>query len=148
LSLKFVNASCSVACRQSSTDENGGGISGSGFYRLQLSVTNGGQIPILKGNNSIASISGAFYLSMSIQITARIVCDDCGAIVSGKIETRSTYAKSAYWSAINEARRRNWMPLAHGRYGTRIHYCQICAGKHTANKWAGKLKNTAMDFSK
>jgi hypothetical protein len=84
---------------------------------------------------------------MSVQITARIVCDDCGTTVSGKIETRSTYAKSAYWSAIDEARRKNWMPLAHGRYGSKKHYCQICAEKHTANQQAGKLKSTAMDFS-
>jgi|ERR1700728_3762043 hypothetical protein len=85
---------------------------------------------------------------MSVQITARIICDDCGAFVSGKVETRSTYAKGAYWSAVDEAKKRNWMPLASGQYSARRHYCQVCAGRHIANKYAGKLKATAMDFNK
>ncbi len=69
---------------------------------------------------------------MSVQITAQIICDDCGAVVSGMVETRSTYAKRAYWSAVNEATKRNWMPLACGQYGTRRHYCNICAASHIA----------------
>jgi hypothetical protein len=84
---------------------------------------------------------------MSVQITARIICDDCGVFVSGKPESRSTYAKCAYWSALAEAKKKNWMPVASGQYHTKRHYCQVCAGRHIANKHAGKLKANSMDFN-
>jgi hypothetical protein len=67
---------------------------------------------------------------MSVQITAKIICDDCGAAVSGEVETKSTYAKRAYWSALGEAKKRNWMLLARGHNRTRKHYCNSCAVKH------------------
>jgi hypothetical protein len=85
---------------------------------------------------------------MSIQITARIICDNCGAGVSGTPEARLTYAKDAYWSAVDEAKKRNWMSLACGQFSTRRHYCQVCAGRHIANKRAGKLKATGTEINK
>lgn len=64
-------------------------------------------------------------LEMSVQIQAKLICDTCGEVIEGPVETRSTLGMRSYWKAIEEAHRRHWMFMP--RYGRHKHLCQKCA---------------------
>jgi hypothetical protein len=62
---------------------------------------------------------------MSIEIVAKIICDTCGASITGEIERSATFAKNAYWNALAKAQKSHWLMLP--RYGKHKHLCQSCA---------------------
>jgi hypothetical protein len=62
---------------------------------------------------------------MSIEIRARIICDTCGAVIEGPVETSATLGLRTYWRAMDEAKKRHWLTLP--RYGKHKHLCQPCA---------------------
>ena len=62
---------------------------------------------------------------MSVEIRAKIICDGCGAVVEGKIQTRTAHGMESYWSAKKEVMLLRW--LINQKYGLPKHYCQKCA---------------------
>lgn len=66
---------------------------------------------------------------MSIEITAKICCDGCTAIVEGDTILRSTLAFRAPASAKENAESAGWMTLDHGRYYPNRHFCPACQDK-------------------
>jgi hypothetical protein len=62
---------------------------------------------------------------MSVQITATIKCDNCGAEIHGDMQTNTAQGATAYWSAKRKAVKNRWLIL--NRYGVSRHLCQPCA---------------------
>jgi hypothetical protein len=68
---------------------------------------------------------------MSVEITAKIICDNCGDAVIGDVQTTTAQGQTAYWSAKRKAKQMQWMMLT--RYGTARHLCQPCADGQTSS---------------
>lgn len=66
---------------------------------------------------------------MSLEITAVLYCDGCGASIQSYIERRSTHAASVYYALQTEAKQAKWTFINRGGFHTRTHYCPDCADK-------------------
>lgn len=62
---------------------------------------------------------------MSVEIRAKIICNQCGAEIHGWLQTSTSQGQESYWSACREAKRRHWMFLH--RYGKTKHLCDKCS---------------------
>lgn len=69
---------------------------------------------------------------MSLEIQARLICDNCGAVVQGKVCHRSTLSGESYWDAAKQAAAAKWITVSRGRYRRPAHYCNLCADKPVA----------------
>ena len=66
---------------------------------------------------------------MSLEITAKIICDNCRAEIVGPIVRKSTRQAKSYWDAKRTAEANGWLIVSRGRYRTQAHYCRDCADK-------------------
>ena len=66
---------------------------------------------------------------MSLEITARLTCDNCGSVVTGATCHRSTRAAESYWDAMETAKKNGWVTVSRGRFRKPAHYCKDCADK-------------------
>lgn len=69
---------------------------------------------------------------MSLEITAKLICDNCRAEIIGKMCNRSTRSGESYWDAKRTADKNGWLTVSRGRYRTPAHYCKDCADKPVA----------------
>jgi hypothetical protein len=65
---------------------------------------------------------------MSLEIITRLICDNCGSIITGKTGSRSTLCGESYWDASKQAQKAGWVTVSRG-YRKPAHYCKECADK-------------------
>lgn len=66
---------------------------------------------------------------MSLEITAKLICDNCRAEIIGKTGNRSTHSTESYGDAKRTAEKTGWITVSRGRYRKPAHYCKACADK-------------------
>lgn len=64
---------------------------------------------------------------MSLEISAKIICDGCGSEVHGKKEHRGTHAIGPYFWAKRFAKELGWVTQSGGKYRVQKHFCAGCA---------------------
>lgn len=76
---------------------------------------------------------------MSVEIRVRLVCDNCGAAIDGKVGYKTTWWFESYVDAQKQANEARWMTLP--RYGKTRHLCGSCAdGKPVASMESGRVE--------
>ncbi len=66
---------------------------------------------------------------MSLEIAAKLICDNCRCEIIGKTCNRSTRSGESYWDASRTAAKNGWLTVSRGRYRVPAHYCKDCADK-------------------
>ena len=66
---------------------------------------------------------------MSLEVSAKIICDNCCAFIEGRPSSRSTRCSESYWDAMGTAKKNGWITVSRGRYRKPAHYCQFCSDK-------------------
>lgn len=75
---------------------------------------------------------------MSIEIRAKIICDNCKAWIQGEAATTTTYAFDSYATAKRQAILDGWVCLR--RFGKPKHLCPKCQdGEKPSENPGGKL---------
>lgn len=66
---------------------------------------------------------------MSIEITLRIVCDNCGRKQPAVEESTPSRVAQSIWSMARGAETEGWMQIRRGGRHTLTHWCPQCADK-------------------
>lgn len=74
---------------------------------------------------------------MSVEIRAKIICDNCGSWIQGEAATTSTGRRTSYSLAKRQAIADGWVIAL--RYGKPKHYCPKCQDGEKPQAPVGKL---------